>query len=71
MRIYMTRIFAIMSFIIILLQNTSAQTPQNYPAPGPEPVEINLFNVLVYIGVPALIILLYILIRRRSSKGKF
>lgn len=66
----MIRIFTITSFMIAFMRNAHAQTPQHYPAPDPEPVEINLFNILVYIGIPVLIILLYILTRRRSSKGK-
>lgn len=53
-----------------LILELCAQSPQNYPTPGPERVEITPFNVLMFIVLPVLIVVAYIWIRRRSLKKK-
>jgi len=64
----MRRIILITLILGQIMQKSLAQTPQNYPTPGPEPVEINFFNVLLYFVVPVLIIIAYFLARKTLKK---
>ncbi len=47
-----------------------AQTPTHYPPPVPEPVEPSLFNVILYLVVPALLFIFYIFYRRHKRNKR-
>lgn len=55
---------------ILFLGKSYAQTPSNYPAPIPEPVKLDLINIIVYIILPVIIVVAYILIRRSVRKKR-
>jgi hypothetical protein len=44
-----------------------AQIPTHYPT-GRDPMEFTLGNILVYIVFPVLLILIWIVVRRRQKK---
>ena len=54
--------------IMGILPAVIVQIPQNYPDVTPEPLEINVFNVLFYIVAPLLLIVVYVLIIRHMRK---
>lgn len=64
----MQKILLITTLLNSLIQAVQAQTPQNYPPPVPEPFEINLFSVLLYIVLPLMIVVAYIWIRKSKRK---
>ena len=46
-----------------------AQTPEHYPPPVPEPVEMSWFNIVLYIVLPvALFVFLYFRRKKRRNK---
>lgn len=47
-----------------------AQTPDMYPPPVPEPIEPTLFNIILYLVLPALMIAFYFYYRRKKRKEK-
>lgn len=47
-----------------------AQTPDMYPPPVPEPIEPTLFNIILYLILPALMIIFYFYYRRKKRKDK-
>lgn len=56
---------------ILLMFVANAQTPDMYPPPVPEPVELNIFNVILYILTPVILIVVFIYYRRwLKKKGK-
>jgi hypothetical protein len=56
-------------FIVFVLQ-LNAQTPDNYPPVNPEPIDFNLFNIVLYILLPMLLIIGYLLYRRSRKKAE-
>lgn len=60
-------------FLIFFMLELSAQTPDHYPPVDPEPVDFNLFNIVLYILLPMLLIggyLLYLRSRKKAEKKK-
>ena len=47
---------------------TYAQTPDMYPPPVPQPVEVDVFNIVLYVVLPILIVVAYIAYRRWQNK---
>lgn len=48
-----------------------AQTPDLYPPTVPEPIELNLFNILLYIVSPVLLfVFLYFWRRKRKAQRR-
>ncbi len=53
----------------IMAHNLSAQTPTHYPT-GQNRVDLTLTNILIYIVFPVLLLVIWILMRRRKSGQK-
>jgi amino acid transporter len=61
------KILATIFFLFIILA-TFAQSPEMYPPPVPEPVELTLFNIILYFVSPVALIVFYIFYRRSKRK---
>ena len=61
-------IFSLLFAFFVLGLN--AQTPDNYPPVDPEPVDFSLFNIILYIFLPLLLIGGYLLYRRSRKKAE-
>ncbi|MCK3684972.1 hypothetical protein [Maribellus sp. YY47] len=59
--------FLLTAFLLVAIQSM-AQAPSGVPYGQPEPLEFDLVNIIVFIIVPALIILLYIGFKRKNRK---
>lgn len=63
----------IKSFISLLfiffVVRLNAQTPDHYPPVEPEPIDFSLFNIILYIVLPLLLIGGYLLYRRSQKKA--
>jgi heme/copper-type cytochrome/quinol oxidase subunit 2 len=46
-----------------------AQTPTNYPT-GPNKVDFTPVNILIYIVFPVLLVVIWVVVRRRKSREK-
>lgn len=57
-------------FFLFLATSLSAQNPTNYPTTETEPVHFNTVRIILYIVVPILIIVGYILLRRMYRKKR-
>lgn len=62
------RLFAVVAFLFTLA-GTPGQTPTHYPT-GKDPVQFNLVNILLFIVFPVLLVVLWIVIRRRGKGQK-
>ncbi len=58
-------IFLLLLFVSVLAK---AQAPSGIPTGKPEPFELNLANIIVFIVLPVLIVILYIYWRRKKRK---
>lgn len=67
----MKRIKSVLSllFLFVVLQ-LNAQTPDHYPPVEPEPIDFSLFNIILYILLPLLLIGGYLLYRRSRKKAE-
>jgi heme/copper-type cytochrome/quinol oxidase subunit 2 len=66
----MTRkIFLPVSFVILWIHSYS-QAPGHVPYGEPEPVEFDLFNIILLIVTPVILIIIYILFQRKKNKKK-
>ncbi len=45
-----------------------AQTPDMYPPPEPEPVEITPLNIVLFVVLPILLVIVFVLYRRWARK---
>jgi len=67
----MKQIISILSLLIfVLVFQLNAQTPDHYPPVDPEPVDFSLFNIILYILLPMLLIGGYLLYRRSRKKAE-
>jgi len=55
-------------FLLHAIVAAMAQTPEMYPPPVPEPVQLTLFNIILYFVLPIAMIVFYIFYRRSKSK---
>ncbi len=55
---------------IFTLSKLQAQTPDMYPPPVPEPVDVTTVNVILYVLVPIILVIAFILYRRWVKKRK-
>jgi len=53
---------------ILIIIFASAQTPDMYPTPNPDPVEKTTLNVVLYIVLPVLLVVIYLLYRKSLKK---
>lgn len=54
---------------LLLVQAAAvAQTPDLYPPTVPEPMELSLFNIILYIVIPVLLVIFLVYYRRRKRK---
>nr|WP_320000525.1 hypothetical protein [uncultured Draconibacterium sp.] len=58
-------IFTLLLFVTALAM---AQAPSGIPTGKPDPLELNLTNIIVYIVLPVVIVALYIYWRRKKRK---
>nr|WP_321357125.1 hypothetical protein [uncultured Draconibacterium sp.] len=58
-------IFILLLFISVF---TEAQAPSGIPTGKPEPLELTLTNIIVFIVLPLVIVILYIYWRRKKQK---
>ncbi len=60
----------LMTFLALLITalTASGQTPEMYPPPVPEPLELTPLNVILYIVIPVLLVIFLIYYRRRKRK---
>ena len=56
--------------LLFLFAQSYAQTPDMYPPPVPQPVEFTGLNVVLYIVLPLLLIVSFILYRRWIKKKR-
>lgn len=63
------RILIIFSLLKMGIQSF-AQTPEHYPPPVPQPVEVNLLSIILYVVLPIGIIAAWYFYQR-SQKKKF
>ncbi|HZK08891.1 MAG TPA: hypothetical protein VFC92_11905 [Bacteroidales bacterium] len=59
-------------FFTIFAASTLGQLPTNIPSPKAEPVDFfgSTTNIVLYLVIPIVVIVLFIIWRRRISKGK-
>jgi heme/copper-type cytochrome/quinol oxidase subunit 2 len=50
---------ALLIFLITAQILVSGQSPDMYPPPVPQPVEVDTFNIILYIVLPVLIVVAY------------
>jgi heme/copper-type cytochrome/quinol oxidase subunit 2 len=55
-------IFTMAQFLV------SGQSPDMYPPPVPQPVEIDTFNIILYIVLPVLIVVAYFAYKNWQKK---
>jgi len=53
---------------IILMIISYAQTPDMYPPPNPEPIEKTTFNIVLYVVLPIIMVVGYLLYRKSVKK---
>jgi hypothetical protein len=54
--------------VFLLAIAAAGQAPTHYPSTGTEPVEFDLANVILYIAVPAIILVVYLWWRIKKAK---
>ena len=54
----------IIGISLLLSKALTAQTPDLYPPPVPEPVKIDFFNIILYVVLPLLVIVVFLWYRR-------
>lgn len=54
--------------LFALCFRTFAQTPDHYPPPVPQPVEVNLFSIILYLVLPLGLVVAYYLYQRSQKK---
>lgn len=64
----MKRKFLLLLFLLNIFVAALAQTPDGLPNPVPEPVDLTLFNIILYFVLPVLLIIFYIFYRRSKIK---
>lgn len=57
-------------YFAILFFYGYSQAPGHVPYGEPEPVEFNLFNIILFIVFPVLMVIFYIYFRKKSNKKK-
>lgn len=57
-------------FFILLRIQSGAQAPEFVPYGEPEPLELTLTNIIVFIVIPVLIIFGYFLYRRKRNDNR-
>lgn len=55
---------------LVLWATVYSQGPTNLPGANPEPVEMNLLNIILFIVVPVLMIIAFIVYRNNKRKQK-
>ncbi|MCG6186172.1 hypothetical protein [Maribellus maritimus] len=55
---------------IVLWATVYSQGPTTLPGANPEPVELNLLNIILFIVVPVLLIIVYIIYRQNKKNRK-
>lgn len=66
----MKRKFLTSLFLLFAMVAAMAQTPDMYPPPVPEPVDLTLFNIILYFVIPVAMIVFYIYYRRSKRKKR-
>ncbi len=58
------------TFLILLMAHlfVAGQSPDMYPPPVPKPVDIDIFNIVLYIVLPILIVVAYFAYRNWQKK---
>lgn len=59
---------AIFTFLLLVTAVVMAQVPSGIPSGTPEPLELTLTNIIVFIVLPVIIVILYIYWRRKKRK---
>ncbi len=59
---------AIFTFLLFVTAVAMAQVPSGIPSGTPEPLELTLTNIIVFIVLPVIIVILYIYWRRKKRK---
>ena len=59
---------SIFTFLLFVSAMVMAQAPSGIPSGQPEPLELNLTNIIVFIVLPVIILILYIYWRRNKRK---
>ena len=57
-------------FLFPAVITAMAQTPEMYPPPVPEPVELTLLNIIIYFVLPVAMIVFFIFYRRSKRKNR-
>ncbi len=65
----MKKLFATIGFLI-LMANAIAQTPEMYPPPDPEPVEITPLNIVLFVVMPIVLVIIFVLYMRWVKKRR-
>jgi hypothetical protein len=55
-------------FVFLMVQTAIAQTPDLYPPKDPEPIDFSIQNIILYIVMPLVLIVAYLLYRRKKRK---
>ncbi|WP_321372855.1 hypothetical protein [uncultured Draconibacterium sp.] len=58
----------IFTFLLFVSALAMAQAPSGIPTGEPEPLELNLVNIIVFIVLPVIIVILYIYWRRKKRR---
>jgi Zn-dependent protease len=60
----------VISLLIFLMAHiiVAAQSPDMYPPPVPKPVDIDIFNIVLYIILPILIVVAYFAYKNWQKK---
>gem|GEM_PF-6938645 len=59
---------ALLIFIMVAQIFVSGQSPDMYPPPVPQPVEVDTLNIILYIVLPALIVVAYFAYKNWQKK---
>nr|WP_319570712.1 hypothetical protein [uncultured Draconibacterium sp.] len=59
---------SIFTLLLFVTAFAMAQAPSGIPTGKPDPLELNLTNIIVYIVLPVVIVALYIYWRRKKRK---
>ena len=64
----MKTIYLTLLLLLITFASVFAQIPGGLPKPETEPLDLNLFNIVLYFVLPVLLLVYYIFYKRSKAK---
>lgn len=66
----MKTLYITLLFLVVTFTSVFAQKPDGLPKPVTEPIDLNLFNIVLFFVLPVLLIAYYIYYRRSKAKKR-